>query len=79
MDWNDPWMVSDEYETFGDNHFWRGKIFVQKIIYFIKIQNIYSKQKFIFLKIQNIYSKEKFILFKSRIFIQKNYSFFQNP
>ena len=55
MDWigptNDPWMISDEFETFGDNHFWRGqtktKIFVKKITHFINIQNIYSKQIFI--------------------------------
>ena len=47
-------MISDEFETFGDNHFWRRqtktKIFVQKIIHFIKIQNIHSKQIFILLK-----------------------------
>ena len=75
-------MISDEFETFGDNHFWRGetktKIFVQKIIQFIKIKNIHSKEIFIFFKIQNIHSKEIFIFSKSRIFIQKNYSFFQN-
>ena len=66
---NDPWMISDEFETFGDNHFWRGqtktKIFVQKFIHFIKIQNIHSKQIFIFQK--------------SRIFIQYKNSFFLNP
>ena len=64
---NDPWMISDEFETFGDNHFWRGetktKIFVQKIIHFIKIKNIHSKEIFIFFKIQNIHSKEIFIFF----------------
>ena len=42
---NDPWMISHVFETFGDNHFWRGqtktKIFFQKIIHFIKIQNIH--------------------------------------
>ena len=62
-------MISDEFKTFGDSRFRRRqnttKIFVQKIIHFLKIQNIHSKQIFIFLK--------------SRIFIQKNYSFFQNP
>ena len=52
-------MISDEFEIFGDNHFWHGqtktKILVQKIIHFIRIQNIHSKQIFIFfLKIQNI-------------------------
>ena len=77
---NDSWMISDEFETFGDNHFWCGQTktetFVQKIIHFIKIQNIHSKQIFTFLKIQNIHSKEKIILLKSRIFIQKKYSFF---
>ena len=48
---NDPSMISDEFETFGDNHFWRGqtitKIFVQKIIHFIKIHT-HSKQILIF-------------------------------
>ena len=66
---NDPWVISDEFETFGDNHFWRRqtrtKTFVQNIIHFIKIQNIHSKQIFIFLK--------------SRIFIQTKYSFLSNP
>ena len=80
---NDPWVITDEFETFGDNHFWQGqtrtKIFVQIMIHFIKIQNIHSKQIFIFLKIQNIHSNKIFIFLKSRIFIQKNYSFFQNP
>ena len=75
-------MISDEFETFGNNHFWRGqtkvKIFIQKIIHFWKIQNIHSKQIFIFLNIQNIHSKQIFIFLKSRIFIQKNYSFFWN-
>ena len=23
---NDPWMIWDELETFGDNHYWRGKL-----------------------------------------------------
>ena len=32
-----------------------------------------------FLRIQNIHSKHIFIFLKSRIFIQENYSFFQNP
>ena len=45
-------MISDEFETFGDNHFGRGqtktKIFVQKIIHFIKIQNDLSKHNFFF-------------------------------
>ena len=63
---NDPWVISDEFETFGDNHFWlrqtRTKILVKKIIRFIKIQNIHSIKIFIFLK--------------SRIFIQTKYSFF---
>ena len=49
---NDPWMISDEFETFGNNHFWRSqtkiKIFVQKIIHLIEIKNIYSKQILIF-------------------------------
>ena len=44
-------MISDKFETFGDNHFWQGetksKMFVQKIIHFIKIQNIHLNQKFI--------------------------------
>ena len=74
---NDPWVISDEFETFGDNHFWRGqtrtKIFVQNIIHFIKIQNIH------FFKIQNIHSKQIFIFLKSRIFIQKIIHFFKNP
>ena len=47
-------MISDEFKTFGDSRFRRRqnttKIFVQKIIHFIKIQNIHSKQIFIFLK-----------------------------
>ena len=38
---NDPWMIFDEFETFGDNHFWRGqtktKILFQKLIHFIII------------------------------------------
>ena len=46
---NDPWMISDEFETFGDDRFWRRqtrtKILNQKIILFMKpriiIQNIY--------------------------------------
>ena len=71
---NDPWVISDEFETFGDNHFWRRqtrtKIFVQNIIHFIKIQNIH------FFKIQNIPSNKIFICLKSRIFIQTKYSFF---
>ena len=77
---NDPSVISDEFETSWDNHFWlrqtRTKIFVQNVIHFIKIQNIHSKQIFICLKIQNIHSKEKIIFLKSRIFIQKKYSFF---
>ena len=47
-------MISDEFKTFGDSRFRRRqyttKIFVQKIIHFIKIQNINSKQIFILLK-----------------------------
>ena len=74
-------MISDEFETFGDNHFWHGQtktyILVQKIIHFIKIQNIHSKQIIIFLKIQNVHLKQIFIFLKFRIFIQKNYSFFK--
>ena len=62
-------MISDDFETFIDDNFWRGqtktKILVQKIIHFIKIQNIHSIKIFIFLK--------------SRIFIQTKYSFFLNP
>ena len=61
-------MISDEFETFGDNHFWRGQtksnIFIKKIIHFIKIQNIHSKQIVIFLKIQNIHSRKLFIFLK---------------
>ena len=55
-------MISDEFKTFGDSRFRRRqyttKIFVKKIIHFIKIQNIHSKQIFIFLKIQNIHSMQ---------------------
>ena len=55
-------MISDEFKTFGDSRFRRRqnttKIFVQKIIHFIKIQNIHSKQIFIFSKIQNIHSEQ---------------------
>ena len=62
-------MISDEFKTFGDSRFRRRqnttKIFVQKIIHFIKIQNIHSNKIFIFLKF--------------RIFIQTKYSFFQIP
>ena len=47
-------MISDDFETFIDDNFWRGqtktKILVQKIIHFIKIQNIHSNKIFIFLK-----------------------------
>ena len=46
-------MISDEFGTFGDKHFLRGQtksnIFIKKIIHFIKIQNIRSKQIFIFM------------------------------
>ena len=52
-------------------------MFVQKIIHFIKIQNVHSKQIFIFLKVQNIHSKQIFIFLKSRIFIQKIIHFFK--
>ena len=59
-------MISDDFETFIDNNLWHGqtktKILVQKIIHFIKIQNIHSNKIFIFLKF--------------RIFIQTKYSFF---
>jgi len=62
-------MISDDFETFIDDNFWRWhtktKILVKKIIHFIKIQNIHSIKIFIFLK--------------SRIFIQTKYSFFKNP
>ena len=62
-------MISDDFETFIDDNFWRWhtktKILVKKIIHFIKIQNIHSIKIFIFLK--------------SRIFIQTKYSFFLNP
>ena len=41
-------MISDDFETFIDDNFWRGqtknKLLVQKIIHFIKIQNIQSKK-----------------------------------
>ena len=70
-------MISDEFETFGNNHFWRGqtkvKIFIQKIIHFWKIKNIHSKKSFF--KIQNITSRKLFIFSKSRIFIPKNIHF----
>ena len=60
-------MSSDEFETFGNNHFLRGQtkteIFVQEIIHFIEIDNIHSKKYSFFLK--------------SRIFIQNKYSFFK--
>ena len=80
---NDPWVISDEFETFGDNHFWRRqtrtKIFVQNIIHFIKIQNIHSKQIFIFFKSRIFIQKNYSFFLKSRIFIQRKYSFFWNP
>ena len=45
-------MISDDFETFIDDNFLHGqtktKIFVQKIIHFIKIQNIHLKQILIF-------------------------------
>ena len=66
---NNPWMISDEFETFGDNHFWRRQT---------KTQNVCSKIIH-FIKIQNIHLKQIFILLKSRIFIRKNHSFFLNP
>ena len=77
---NDPWMVSDEFETFGNNHFWRKqtktKMFIPEIIHFMKIQNIHSKQIFIFFK-SRIFIQENYSFFlKSQIFIQKKYSFF---
>ena len=60
-------MISDDFETFIDDNFWRWhtktKILVKKIIHFIKIQNIHSIKIFIFLK--------------SRIFIQQNFHFFR--
>ena len=47
-------MISDDFETFIDDNFWRGQtktiILVKKIIHFIKIQNIHSNKIFIFLK-----------------------------
>ena len=62
-------MISDDFETFIDDNFWRGrtktKILVQKVIHFIKIQNNHSKEIFIFLKVQNIHSKQIFIFFKN--------------
>ena len=68
---NDPWVISDEFETSWDNHFWRGqtrtKIFVQNIIHFIKIQNIHSNKIFIFFKIQNIHSNKIFIFLKRAV------------
>ena len=73
-------MISDEFKTFGDSRFRRRqnttKIFVQKIIHFIKIQNIHSKQIFIFFKMQNIYFKKIILFFKSQLIIQKNSHFF---
>ena len=37
---NDPWMISDEFETIGANHFWQGqtkaKIFVKKLFILYK-------------------------------------------
>ena len=82
-------MISDEFKTFGDSRFRRRqnttKIFVQKIIHFIKIQNIHSKQIFIFfrnpfiqinihfLKIQNVHSKRIFIFCKIQNIHSKNY------
>ena len=74
-------MISDEFEMFGDNHFWHGqtktKILVQKIIHFIRIQNIPSKQIFIFQKSRIFIQKKLFIFLKSRIFIPKNIHFFK--
>ena len=68
-------MISDEFETFGDNHFWRGetktKIFVQKTIHFIKNPEYSFKLNIHFLKIQNIHWKQIFFFLKSRTFIQK--------
>ena len=50
---NDPWVISDEFKTFGDNHFWRRqtrtKIFVQKIIHFKKCR-IFIQKKYSFFK-----------------------------
>ena len=76
-------MISDDFETFIDDNFGRRqtktKILVQKIIHFIKIQNIHSIKIFIFLK-SRIFIQTKYSFFlKSRIFIQTKYSFFQNP
>ena len=67
-------MISDEFETYGDNHFWRGqtktKIFVKNYSFY-KNPEYSFKTNIHFLKIQNIYSNEIFICLESRIFIQK--------
>ena len=71
-------MISDEFETFGNNCFWRGqtktKIFIQKIFQFIKIQNIHLKQIFIFKNLEYSF-KTNIPFLKSRIIIQKNIPF----
>ena len=63
-------MISDEFETFGDNHIGRGQtkteIFVQKIIHFIKNPEYLSKTNIAFLKIKNVHQKI-FIFYRTQV------------
>jgi len=61
-------MISEEFELLATTIFDAGKLkpkFVQKIIHFIKIRNIHSKEIFMFSKIQNFHSKQIFFFVKS--------------
>ena len=72
-------MISDEFETFGDDRFGHGqtktKILIQKTIHFMKIHNVHSKQIFICLT-SRIFFQNEYSFFKNQIIHSKNYSFF---
>ena len=56
-----PWMISDAFETFGYNHFWRGQTKTQNVCSknysFHKIPEYSFRTNIHFVKIQNIHSK----------------------
>ena len=73
-------MISDDFETFIDDNFWRWhtktKILVKKIIHFIKIQNIHSKKNIHFFENPEYSFKTNIIFLKYLEYSSKNCFFF---
>ena len=68
-------MISDEFETFGDN---QNQNIRSRKYSFYKNPEYSFKTNINFLKIQNIYSKQTSFFLKSRIFIERFINFVLN-